>query len=199
MSSTAASSPLVWLSDTVRQPETLVQRWSLRHTTPAQPAGVFFVLGVTGVLGLAAYGVTMGLPHGLESVGRNALLVPASATIAWGLCLPALYIAYSALGAALDRSTLLLAALATFCFGSIARLASAPLSWFFGIALPFPMALTVLHLAVFGITALAMLATFVRVMRTVAPNVPALVPLVWLLCVGVIDAELKALLSVFVF
>jgi hypothetical protein len=29
--------------------------------------------------------------------------------------------------------------------------------------------------------------------------VPAFVPLVWLVCVGVIDAELKALLSVFVF
>lgn len=199
MHSTAASSPLSWLSDTVRRPEVLVERWSRRHEGPAPSAGLFFVLALSGALGLAMYGVTMGLPHGLEHMGRVALLVPLSAVIAWSLCLPSLYVIYAALGASLGRSTVLLAALATFCFGSIARLASAPLSWFFGIALPVPALLTGLHLLVFGVTALAMLATFVRVMRTLAPRVPAVVPLVWLVCVGLIDAELKALLSVFVF
>ena len=208
MSSTATPSPFAWLSETVRQPEALVLRWRDRHGTNepkqdqaarATQPGAFLVLAIVGTLGLATYGVTMGLPAGLGSVGRNALLVPGSALIAWCLCLPSLYIVYSALGATIDRSTVLLAALATFCFGSLARLASAPLSWFFGVALPFPGVLTVVHLLVFGVTAIAMLFTFVRVMRTVAPNVSRLVPLLWLVCVGAIDAELKLLLSVFVF
>jgi hypothetical protein len=196
----AAPSPLTWIGDAIRQPEELVRRWRDRHSTEGAKAqaGVFFVLGITGLLGLAVYGFTMGIPMGLESVGRHALIVPLGAALAWCLCLPSLYILYAVCGSTLDRSTTLLAALTAFCFGSVARLASAPLSWFFGLALPIPAVLTVLHIVVFGVTALAMLYTFVRVMKSVAPQVSPAIPFFWLICVGVIDVELKALLSVFV-
>jgi hypothetical protein len=200
VAATAVPSPLSWIGEAIRQPEELVRRWRDRHALPEKRPGaeIFFVLAITGLLGLAVYGFTMGIPMGLGSVGRHALIVPLGAALAWSLCLPSLYIFYAVSGSTLDRSTTLLAALTAFCFGSVARLASAPLSWFFGLALPIPAVLTALHLFVFGITALAMLYTFVRVMRSVAPQVHPVVPFLWLCCVGVIDVELKALMSVFV-
>ncbi len=194
-----AVSPMGLIGDAIRRPEELVRSWRDRHApgSAAPPANVFVVLGITGILSLAAYGFTMGIPSGMSSVGRHALLVPAGAAVSWAICLPSLYILYAVAGAAVDWSTAVLAALTAFCFGSVARLASAPVSWFFGIALPFPPILTALHVIVFGITALAMLHTFVRIMKTLAPTTSAAIPFLWLCCVGLIDLELKALFSVF--
>lgn len=203
MSTLAAPSGLALIGEAIRSPEQLVLRWRDRHlpaadgAPPAKAPPVFAVLAISTLLSLIAYGFTMGIPHGLTSIASHALLIPAISLVAWGICLPSLYILTASAGSTLDRSTTFLAALVAMHFGSLARLASAPLSWFFGIALPNPALLNVVHLVVFGITALGMVYAFMRAMNKAAPNLNSLVPLVWLGCVGLIDVELKLILNVF--
>jgi len=191
------------VGNAIRRPEQLVLRWRDRAkadpTAPAKPISpaVFIALTLSAVVSLATYGFTMGIPMGLHSMWLHALLVPAVALAAWTICLPALYILNTARGSTLDPSTTVLAALTALHFGALARLASAPLSWFFGLAVPIPMALTAIHFLVFGVTALFMLDVFLRIVRTVSPGTTVLLPLAWICLVGLIDMELKGLLSVF--
>src|SRR6185437_14987700 len=105
----ALTSPLSWIGAAIRRPEELVVRWRDRHGAIGDrlPAAGFVVLALAGIVGLAGYGFTMGIPTGLASVGRHALLVPAGAVLAWLLCLPSLYILYTVIGATIDRSTTL--------------------------------------------------------------------------------------------
>jgi hypothetical protein len=194
---TAPPSGLALIGEAIRAPEQLVLRWRDRaRDAPAQHT-VFVVLGVSTLLSLLAYGFTMGVPTGLHSIFTHSLYIPLIAVVAWGICLPSLYILTASSGSQLDRSTTFLAALVAMHFGSVARLASAPLSWFFGVALPNPMLLTAVHVLVFGITALGMVYAFLRVLKKAAPELNTFTPLVWLCCVGLIDVELKAILHIF--
>jgi hypothetical protein len=181
----------------LRKPDELVLRWKQQSAEAPVPPATFAFLAVTSILCLAAYGLTMGMPHGLPSMLRHALLVPGVALIAWGLSLPSLYVLNTALGSPLDRSTTILAALTAMHFGSLARLASAPVSWFFSVTLPYPWLLTVIHLAVLGVTALCMADVFMRVMKRIDPKANPLLLLGWLALVAGIDVELKMLLAVF--
>lgn len=184
------------LREALRRPEAFVVRWQ-----GAGPGGgrrrVIGTLAVAAIGSLAVYGLTMGIPHGLGEMFGSALRVPLAATLAWGLSLPALYIINTALGSRLDLSTTTIAALTAVSFGALARLASAPLSWFFGVTMgTHTLLLAGLTWVVFGLTALAMVDVFLRVMRALEPKRSQLYPLVWLLVVGLVDVELKVLLSV---
>lgn len=183
----------------VRRPEAFAQRWREALAGDPKARGVLWLLLGSTTGALALYGLTMGVGAGLGGMLTHALTVPAAAMLAWGLSLPALYVVNTAAGWNLDLKTTALAALTAVHFGAMARLASAPLSWFFGLALPFAGVLTAVHALVFGATALCMANVFLRVMRALEPGRGPGYLVVWLGLVALIDVELKLLLAVFAF
>lgn len=190
MAQAVASNPLHDIGWALRRPEELAVRWRDSLRSPATAV----VLTMSTLACLAIYGLTMGMPNGLSSMGRDALLVPLGALIAWCVSFPALYIVNAARGSPLDRSTMGMAALMAVHFGALARLASAPLSWFFGLTIHAPWALTALHMLVFGATALCMADVFLRVMKALDARSGRWFHLIWLCLVAVIDVELKLVL-----
>src|SRR5688572_11051838 len=123
----------------LRKPEAFARRWRDRRTQPedAPDPIVFLLLLLTAVVGLAAYGLTMGLHLGPGAMLSAGFRAPLAVGSAWLVALPALYIIHGALGSRLDASTTLLVALSTVSFASLAMLASVPINWFFTLALPF--------------------------------------------------------------
>lgn len=185
----------------VRRPEELAVRWRDRGLAPADAPtrAVFTVLLLTAMVGLAAYGATMGIHAGLPAMLRSGFRAPLSAGIAWTMALPALYIINSASGSKLDMSTTLLAALITVSFGALSMLAGVPVNWFFTLALPWTFTRVVVNMVIFGGVAVAMADTFLRVMRALEPQRSVAVPLLWLGLLGAIGNELMLLLDVFDF
>jgi hypothetical protein len=183
----------------VRQPEAFAVRWRGAFAKEPEARPILWVLMLSASLSLAAYGVTMGLHGGLLGMLGHALSVPLAAAVAWGVSLPALYIVGTVLGSRLDLKSSALAALVALHFGAMARLASAPLGWFFSVALPWRGVLTAVHGLVFGLSALLMANVFLRVMKALDPRQGRLFLVVWLGLVALIDVELKVLLSVFAF
>jgi hypothetical protein len=183
----------------LRRPEEFAVRWRDRHANraAAPPRAVFPVLLATAILGLAAYGLTMGLHEGVAGMASGATRAPFAAGLAWMMALPALYIINSSLGSKLDPSTTLLAALATVSFGALAMLASVPVSWFFHLALPFAWVRMVVHLAVFSSVGICMMDVFLRVMKALEPDRSRAYAVVWLGLVGVIGCELMVLVKLF--
>jgi hypothetical protein len=159
----------------------------------------FPVLLGNAVLGIAAYGLVMRLHEGWAGMLAGALKASVAAGLAWTLALPALYILNSALGSRLDASTTLLAALTTVSFGALALLASIPITWFFGLALPYGWARLAVNLLVFAGVGVCMADVFLRTLRALEPEHSRAYGFVWLVLVGVIGAELMALFSLFHF
>jgi len=185
----------------LRRPEQLAKRWWNRERAPedAPPSAVFWVLCVNAALGLAGYGLTMGLHLGPEGMLAGAFRAPLAAGLAWMIALPALYIANSAAGSKLDLSTTLLAALITCSFGALAMLAGVPVNWFFTLALPFTAIRWMVNAAVFAGVGICMGDTFLRTMRALEPERSIAVPVLWLMLLCIIGTELMTLLDLFSF
>jgi hypothetical protein len=185
----------------LRRPEQLAKRWRDREERPSDAPDpvVFGLLLATAVLGLAAYGLTMGLHLGPKAMIASAVRAPVAAGAAWCVALPALYVIHGALGSRLDVSTTLLAALATVSFGSLAMLASVPVNWFFTLALPYTWARVLVNLLVFSGVGFCMSDVFLRTMRALEPDESLAYPIVWLLLLAIVGTELMVLLDVFTF
>jgi hypothetical protein len=183
----------------VRQPENFAVRWREALAKDPESRQILWLLAGSASVCLAAYGLTMGLQAGLGGMLTHALSVPLAAIVAWSVSLPALYIVGSVLGSRLEWKGAVLAALVALHFGAMARLASAPLGWFFSVTLPYPGVLNVVHALVFGLSALLMASVFLRVMKAFQPNQSRVFPFLWLGLVALIDVEVKVLLSVFAF
>jgi hypothetical protein len=183
----------------LRRPEEFTTRWRDRGLVPGPRPMIFPVLLGSAVLGIAAYGMVMRLHEGWGGMLGGMLKAPVAAGLAWIIALPALYILNSALGSKLDASTTLLAALSTVSFGSLALLASVPITWFFGLALPYGFVRLAVNLAVFAGVGVCMVDVFLRTMKALEPERSLAYALLWLVLVGVIGAELMTLFSLFHF
>ncbi len=183
----------------VRRPEQLATRWRDRRLRPelAPTPWIFPLLLASAVLGLAAYGLTLGLHRGAGAMAIGAIEAPLSAGAAWSMALPALYILGSSLGSRLDPSTTALAALITCSFGATAMLAGVPVTTFFTLALPWTWARVLVHLTVFAGVGVAMTDVFLRTMRALEPERSLLFPMTWLALMGTLGAELMLLLGLF--
>jgi hypothetical protein len=158
---------------------------------------IFPVLLATAVFGLAAYGLTMGLLRGAESMLLSAIKAPFAAGTAWAVTVPSFYILRSAAGSKLDASTTALAALITCAFGALAMLAGVPVSWFFTLAVPWSFVHTAIHLIVFTGVGIAMTDVFLRTMRAIDPDKSSGWSWLWLGLISVIGGELMLLLGLF--
>lgn len=183
----------------LRRPEQLAVRWRDRRQPGADAPTrlVFPILLANAVVVIAAYGLTMGLHLGAGGMIAAAAKAPFAAGLAWAVALPALYIINSSLGSKLDASTTVLAALATVSFGALAMLASVPVNWFFTLALPYSAVRLAVNGLVFSAVAVCMVDVFLRVMKALEPERSRAFAVVWLLLVGVIGAELMALVDLF--
>ena len=183
----------------LRRPEQLALRWRDRNQSAADapPGLVFPILLANAILGLAAYGLTMGLHLGVGGMVAAAIKAPFAAGLAWTLALPALYIINSSLGSKLDWSTTVLAALATVSFGALAMLASVPVNWFFSLAVPFTSVRVAVSILVFSAVGICMVDVFLRVMKALEPERSRAFAVIWLLLVAVIGAELMTLVDLF--
>lgn len=196
--------PLLGFSEvgqSIRRPEQLATRWRDRAAAPgrAPPSAIFVALLATAILGLSAYGLTMGLHRGTTAMLLAAAKAPVAAGTAWAVALPALYVFNSAAGSKLDASTTVLAALITCAFGALAMLAGVPVNWFFTVAVPFTPVRWGINLLIFAGVGVAMTDTFLRVMRALEPDRSRAPAFLWLGLVGVIGAELMILLELFRF
>jgi hypothetical protein len=182
----------------LRRPEELAVRWRDREEERDAPTRViFFVLFLAAVLGLAGYGLTMGMHKDALQMLISAAKAPLAAGTAWAVALPALYVVNSATGSKLDASTTVLAALTTCSFGALAMLAGVPVNWFFTIALPYTATRWAVNILVFTGVGIAMIDVFVRVMRALEPDRDRAAAYLWLGLVGVIGCELMILLDLF--
>jgi hypothetical protein len=195
------SAALSEIGQAIRRPEQLAVRWRDRLAAPrdAPPREVFAVLFATAVLGLAAYGLTMGLHRGMDAMLVAAAKAPIAAGTAWSVALPSFYVFNTALGSRLDTSTTILAALITCSFGAMAMLAGAPVNWFFTLAVPVTAVRWLVSFVIFGGVGIAMTDTFLRVMRALEPERTLVAPILWLGLVGIIGTELMILLDLFAF
>lgn len=171
----------------LREPEAFAERWH-REEAPYH-ALVFAALALTAILGTTTYGMIVGLLQGPREMFLDGLRCTAAAGLGWSLPLPALYILNSLSGSRLRPSTTFLAALVTTSWGGLAMLASIPISWFFTVALPFPLLIFLVHLTVFAAVGVAMVDVFCRVMARLEPS-RGRTPGWWLLLVGAIGGEL---------
>lgn len=185
------------IGSALRRPEEFTMRWRDRRTASAPHPIVFPVLIANAIIGLAAYGLTMGLPAGVDGMLAGAARAPLAAGLAWTIALPALYIINSALGSKLDASTTFLAALTTVSFGALAMLASVPIKWFFSLALPWSVVQLLVNLTVFAGVGVCMVDVFMRVMKALEPERSRAYAFFWLGLVGVIGVELMTLLQLF--
>lgn len=175
------------VAQALHEPEAFALRW---HREGA-PYGwlVFAALSLTAILGTTTYGIIMGILGGPHEMFLDGLRCTAAAGIGWSLPLPALYILNSLSGSRLRASTTFLAALVTTSWGGLAMIAAIPISWFFTVALPYPLVVLIVHLAVFTVVGIAMIDVFFRVMERLEPA-RGRVPGWWLLIVGGIGGEL---------
>ena len=181
----------------LRRPEEFVLRFRDSDDKARKSLSLFPLLFANAVLGLGAYGLTMGLHRGAQGMLQAAVRAPIAAGAGWTIALPALYIINTVLGSRLDARTTTLAALTTVSFGSLAMLASVPISWFFGITLPHEATRLIVNLVVFAGVSVSMVDVFLRIMKALEPTRSRLFALVWLGLVAVIGGELMILLKVF--
>ena len=182
----------------LRRPEEFAKRWRDRDSREAPKPVVFPILVANAIVGLAAYGLVVGMQFGALEMLRQAIALPIACGIAWLLALPALYIINSSLGSRLDGSTTTLAALVTVSFGALAMLASVPVTWFFSIALPddMPFLQILVQLVIFAGVGFCMADVFLRVMGALEPHRDRVYAFVWLCLVATIGLELMSLLDV---
>jgi hypothetical protein len=167
---------------------------------------IFAALALTAIAGTSTYGLTMGLLGGPREIVLDALRCTTAAGLAWGIALPSLYIFNSLSGSRLRPSTTLLAALVTTSWGGLAMIASIPINWFFTVALadlvadPYRITWLVraVNLVVFTGVGVAMIDIFGRVMQVLEPE-RGRWPVLWLLVVSAIGAELCYAFGLFQF
>jgi hypothetical protein len=175
------------IGQALREPEAFAEHW---HREGAPYDGLVFVaLALTAIAGTTTYGMIMGILDGTRAMFLDGLRCTAAAGIGWSLPLPALYILNSLSGSRLRASTTFLAALVTTSWGGLAMMAALPIAWFFSVALPFPLLVLAVHLAVFSAVGVAMIDVFCRVVERLEPN-RGRMPGWWLLLVGAIGGEL---------
>ena len=180
----------------LRRPEEFSVRWRDNQGDPRQ-AAVTVVLIVNAIVGLAVYGLTLGLHGGASAMLTSAAKAPLASGLAWCIGLPALHILNSVLGSKLDARTTFLAALTTVSFGSLAMLASVPINWFFSLVLPYPLVRLAVNAVIFGGVGICMADVFLRVMKALEPQRNRVFPFIWLCLVGVIGLELMFLFDLF--
>ena len=180
----------------LRRPEEFSLRW---RDTPDDPrwAAVTGVLIVNAIVGLAVYGLTLGLHGGASLMLASAGKAPLATGLAWCIGLPALHILNSVFGSRLDARTTFLAALTTVSFGSLAMLASVPINWFFALVLPYPWVRVVVNGVIFAGVGVCMADVFLRVMKALEPERNRVFAFVWLCLVAVIGLELMFLFNLF--
>ncbi len=184
------------IGQALREPEEFTLAWQQGDRPYAW--WVFAALALTAIAGTTTYGMTMGVLGGSWRMFRSGLDCTLAAGIAWSLPLPALYILNSLTGSRLRASTTFLAALVTTSWGGLAMIACVPINLFFSAALPFPVVVLVVNLAVFTGVGVAMIDVFARVMRAVEPARGRL-PAWWLALVGAIGGELFFAFGLFQF
>ena len=201
---TRLRSDIAHVGQALREPEAFALRWH-REGMPFHWS-VFVALALTAVLGTMTYGMVMGLapggtkdgPRGIEEMLLAGFYCTLAAGIGWSLPLPALYILNSLSGSRLRASTTFLAALVTTSCGGLAMIVSIPIAWFFTIALPYPRAVRIVHLAVFAAVGVALIDVFCRVIESLEPDRGRL-PGWWLTLVGAIGGELFYAFDLFKF
>lgn len=185
----------------IRRPEDLAIRWRdrLADANQSPHALIFAVLLANAIAGTAIYGLVMHMHRGLGGMLEGALLMPLATGTAWTISFPALYIINSIFGSRLDFTTTALAATVTVSFGAAAMLASVPITWFFGLAMPFEIVRWVTNLVVFTGVSICMADVFLRVMGALDPGSSRTYALVWLALLSLVGMELFWLLGVFNF
>lgn len=180
----------------LREPEAFAVRWNRGEVQYRW--WVWASLVATAMLGTTTYGMTMGLLGQAEDVLFKGLTCTMAAGLAWGIPLPALYILNSLSGSRLPASSTLLAALVTTSWGGLAMLASIPINWFFTVAIPSPGFVLLVNLIVFAGVGVSMIDVFRRVMQQLEPQ-RGVVPIWWLVLVGIMGAELFYFFGLFQF
>src|SRR5947209_15250094 len=145
---------ILHIGQALREPERFALRW--HHDGAPYPWWVFAALALTAIAGTTAYGLVMGVLAGPARMAACGFFCTTAAGIGWSLPLPALYVLNSMSGSRLRPSTTFLAALVTTSWGGLAMLAAIPISWFFSVALPYPIVLLAIHLAVFDADGVSM-------------------------------------------
>jgi hypothetical protein len=188
----------------LREPEEFVRK--LHGGEVPYSWWIFASLALTAILGTSTYGSTMGLRGGPRDIMLDALRCTTAAGLAWGIALPSLYIFNSLSGSQLSARTTLLAALVTTSWGGLAMIASIPINWFFTVAfadlIADPTRVTWLvravNLVVFAGVGVSMTDIFGRVMEVLEPT-RGRWPVVWLVIVSAIGAELFYAFGLFQF
>jgi hypothetical protein len=180
----------------LREPEAFAVAW--QDDERRYPWFVWLGLIATAVLGTTAYGMSMGLLGGVERIVECGVLCTLAAGLAWAIPLPALYIINSLSGSRLPVGSTVLAALVTTSWGGLAMLASIPINWFFTVAIPFAPFIFLVNVVVFAGVGISMMDVFGRVMEKLEPQ-RGRTPVVWLLLVGAIGAELFYFFDLFQF
>lgn len=184
------------VAEALREPEAFALAW--QREDRRYPWFVWLGLVATAVLGTTTYGMTMGLLGGVERILACGLLCTLAAGLAWSIPLPALYILNSMSGSQLPVGSTVLAALVTTSWGGLAMIASIPINWFFTVAIPFAPFIFLVNLVVFAGVGVAMMDVFGRVMEKLEPD-RGRAPVIWLLLVGAIGAELFYFFGLFEF
>src|SRR6266851_890741 len=78
------------IGEALRRPEEFVVRWRDRGAGQHPSPAVFAVLLVNAAIGLAAYGLSLDLHHGVARMALAGLKLPLAAGAAWAIALPAL-------------------------------------------------------------------------------------------------------------
>jgi hypothetical protein len=180
----------------LREPEAFAAAW--QNDERRYPSFVWLGLIATAVLGTTAYGMSMGLLGGVGRIVECGLLCTLAAGLAWAIPLPALYIINSLSGSRLPVGSTVLAALVTTSWGGLAMLASIPINWFFTVAIPFAPFIFLVNVVVFAGVGISMMDVFGRVMEKLEPQ-RGRTPVVWLILVGAIGAELFYFFDLFQF
>jgi hypothetical protein len=196
MNATIVRSAIGHVGAALREPEAFAVAW--QNDERRYPWFVWLGLVATAVLGTTAYGMSMGLLGGVGRVLECGFLCTLAAGLAWAISLPALYIVNSLSGSRLPVGSTVLAALVTTSWGGLAMLASIPINWFFTVAIPFAPFILLVNLVVFAGVGVAMMDVFGRVMEKLEPE-RGRTPVVWLLLVGAIGAELFYFFDLFRF
>jgi hypothetical protein len=195
----AAAPPPAWararqtVTSALRHPEgwarARLTEDSAKHTDLIDAGAL---LGVAAI-GVAAYGLALHLPRGIEAGLLGAAAAAGGAGIAWVTTLPTLLIVGALLGSPLRPRAVLYAAMVTVSFAGLAMAASVPVLWFFSWAAPSLRILCVL--ASFLGVGLCMADVFLRVMGALERR--RLLHVLWLGLLGVTGAEMFFVLGLF--
>ena len=144
------------------QPDVERSRIHLRSESLAQR-------GALGHAGLAVFGIAMALtsrePLSIPTFLRWALLLPASLSCAAALCLPAVYVPWTARNPRVRPGPIARAAVDAIAHAGAAAASIAPILWFFAVTAPESSVVIPLGIAFTGLALFAGGAAFVRTLE----------------------------------